>query len=238
MWDALRQIIPSRREQTYSHLLVAILLLLFVTPFITESVGLPWLDDYLIVLVLLAALYNAATHRRAVVVGLVLGALAVVARLVSAHVGELSRAGYAAVASATLLFLGYVVWHILNDLLRGRRLTAEKIVGAIVAYLLIGLLWAIAYMFVEVIDPGSFRVPEDVVSLVGSDARETPMSIFVHYSFVTLSTLGYGDITPVTSTARTLSWVEAVVGPLYLAVMIARLVGIQVAETHDRTGGR
>jgi hypothetical protein len=238
MLDTLRRIFLGSRERTYSYLLIAILLLLFVTPFITDSVGLSWLDDYLIIVVLLAALNNAATHRRHVMVGIVLGLLAIVARVASAHIEELPKSGHAAVTASTLVFLGYVVWHILNDVLRGRRLTAEKIIGAIVAYLMIGMVWAMAYMLVELFEPGSLRVPEDVVSLVRADPNEQPISVFVYYSFVTLSTLGYGDLTPVTATARTLSWVEAVVGPLYLAILVARLVGIQVAEAKDKDDDR
>jgi hypothetical protein len=132
------------------------------------------------------------------------------------------------------MFFSYLVFHILADVLRGHRLTTEKIIGAVVAYLLIGMTWSLAYMLVEVVQPGSFRVPEDVAALLASNPRESPWSIFVYYSFVTLTTLGYGDITPVGTMARTLSWMESVVGPLFLAILIARLVAIQVAEGKDR----
>lgn len=70
-----------------------------------------------------------------------------------------------------------------------------------------------------------------------SSPRESLWSIFIYYSFVTLTTLGYGDITPVGTGARTLSWMESVVGPLYLAILIARLVAIQVAEGRDGDSG-
>jgi hypothetical protein len=234
MMDTLRSVFLGSREHPYTYLLIAILLLLFVTPFITEAIGIPWLDDYLIIVVLIAALNNVAAKRHHVMVGVILGLPVIAVRIFRAHVEDLSRVGFAVVIVPTVIFFCYLVWHILNDVLRGRRLTTEKIIGAIVAYLLIGMTWSLAYMLVVVIEPGAFRIPEDVVAVVRSDPQETPWSVFVYYSFVTLTTLGYGDITPVSALARTLSWFESVVGPLYLAILIARLVGIQVAEGRDK----
>ena len=236
MMDTLRRVFFGSQEHPYTYLLIAILLLLFVTPLITDAVGVPWLDDYLIIVVLIAALNNVAAHRRQVLIGVMLGVPAIAVRFYGAHMGEPSRVGYCVVIVPTLVFFCYLVWHILNDVLRGRRLTTEKIIGAIVAYLMIGMIWSLAYLLVEVLEPNSFRVPNDIVSLVRAETADSPWSVFVYYSFATLTTLGYGDITPVGTMARTLSWIESAVGPLYLAILIARLVGIQVAEGRDNCG--
>jgi hypothetical protein len=237
MLDTVRRIIFGTQDRPYTYLLIAILLLLFVTPPFTDAFGIPWLDDYLIIVVLIAALNNVAAKRQHVMIGVILGLPVIAVRIFGAHAEELSRFGIAVVIVPTLMFFSYLVLHILADVLRGRRLTAEKIIGAVVAYLLIGMTWSLAYMLVEVVQPGSFRLPEDVLALLASNPQESPWSVFVYYSFVTLTTLGYGDITPVGTMARTLSWMESVVGPLFLAILIARLVAIQVAEGKDRDTG-
>jgi len=103
--------------------------------------------------------------------------------------------------------------------------------GAMVAYLLIGLQWSFIYGFIERVEPGSFSIPAEMLARGETGPPATPVSIFAYYSFVTLATLGYGDVTPIGAAARTFAWFEAVVGQLYVAVMIARLVGIQVTES-------
>ncbi len=100
--------------------------------------------------------------------------------------------------------------------------TMNHIVGALCIYLLLGVVWAVLFAFVQLVDPAAFeyagRTPGD------------PIEHLLYYSFVTLTTLGYGDITPVHSVARTLAYLEAVVGQLYIAVLIAGLLGRRVAD--------
>ena len=96
------------------------------------------------------------------------------------------------------------------------------------AYLLIGIIWADVYAILENIVPGSFttggiQLAADPGAVIVT-AREQ-LAHFSYFSLVTLSTLGYGDITPVTRPARALASTEAIFGQLYLAVLIARLVG-------------
>jgi hypothetical protein len=91
----------------------------------------------------------------------------------------------------------------------------ERVAGAVVLYLLIGLLWANIYMLVHRLAPGSFSRPT-------GDAADFPE--WVYFSFVTLTTVGYGDITPVARGARALATLEAFVGQLYPAIIIARFV--------------
>ena len=91
----------------------------------------------------------------------------------------------------------------------------HRIAGAITVYLLIGLLWRKLYQVVELISPGSFRIPE---------GESIDAASLYYFSFVTLATLGYGDISPVNIVARNLSVLEAIVGQLYLVILISRLV--------------
>jgi hypothetical protein len=105
-----------------------------------------------------------------------------------------------------------------------RRVTAELVYGAINVYLLIGLSFAFILALVEFIQPGSITGLE---SLSVSDDSIIP---FLYFSFVTMTTLGYGDISPATGPAASLVYVEAIVGQLYVAIMIARLVGLYVVQ--------
>ena len=100
-------------------------------------------------------------------------------------------------------------------------------IGALCLYLLLGVLWTILFAFVELARPAAFHYAKDVPG----DALEN----FMYYSFVTLTTLGYGDLTPVHPVARTLAYLEAVVGQLYIAVLVASLVGRYAAGLESRT---
>jgi hypothetical protein len=127
-----------------------------------------------------------------------------------------------------LLFLILVVAAILAHVFRSRHITRETIAGAICAYLLIGATWAHVFSIVENVMPGSFAdnsIEADAAS--GPEPIRDQSNRFTYFSLVTLTTLGYGDITPVTQPAKNLAALEAIFGQLYLAVLIARLVSQQ-----------
>ncbi len=95
--------------------------------------------------------------------------------------------------------------------------TSERINAALCLYFIAGLIWAFFYLVMYDLKPESFNIK-------GAD-----LDNFIYYSFITLSTLGYGDITPLSPTARAFSYVEAVLGQIYLAVIIARIVSLHLA---------
>ena len=133
-----------------------------------------------------------------------------------------------AFASSTA-FLSFLTLVILVAVLRDVIITADTIVGALCAYFLMGVTWASAYSILALVSPGAFSVSPAL-----APQWNTPGMPFVpllqYYSFTTLSTVGYGDITPVTAGARTLSTLEGITGQLYIAVLIARLVGIHTTH--------
>ncbi len=86
--------------------------------------------------------------------------------------------------------------------------------------------WAFVFSVLECIHPGSFSIGEGQIG-VG-------LLLFIYYSFVTITTLGYGDITPLTAPANSISLLEAVIGQIYLVVLVARLVGMHIAPSMDR----
>lgn len=120
-------------------------------------------------------------------------------------------------------FLVVAIVHTLRQVVFGTELDANRLVGAICVFLLLGIIWAIAYSFLDLAVPDSFR---------GLSAAHMPGfdSGWLYFSFVTLTTLGYGDITPVTGIARTLSYMQAVAGQFYVAVLVAGLVSAFIAD--------
>ena len=120
-------------------------------------------------------------------------------------------------ALSLLLFLVVV----LGQTLRAGPVTIHRIQGAVAAYLLLGILWAYAYALVAHLRPGAFSGPVS--------PADGPRAFF-YFSFVTLTTVGYGDVLPVHPAARSLAMLEAVTGPLYLAILVSRLVSLAVAS--------
>jgi hypothetical protein len=115
------------------------------------------------------------------------------------------------------LFLLVAVWASFRQVLLSNEISFNRVVGAICVYLLLGSIWAVSYAMIESISPGSFAGAA-LENVAGWDTR------WLYFSFITLTTLGYGDITPVTNTARVLVYTEAIVGVFYMAVMVAGLV--------------
>jgi hypothetical protein len=107
----------------------------------------------------------------------------------------------------------WTVWH----LALAQRVTARTLLGAVSGYLLVGIAFAVSYAMLEVVAPGALRLGE---------ARSSDL---VYFSFITLATVGYGDITPVSAAARMLAVAEAVIGQFYVAAVVARLISLFVA---------
>lgn len=124
----------------------------------------------------------------------------------------------------SLVFLGMLAVIVLFQVFREGPITIQRISGAVVVYLLLGLMWALAYQLIELQQPGSLNFAD--APAIG----DTLSARLVYFSFVTLSltTLGYGDITAVSPVARTLAMLEAVIGQLFPAILIARLVSMEL----------
>jgi amino acid transporter len=142
--------------------------------------------------------------------------------------------------SPTLLFIGSACWAVffafvtvsqLRSVLKQRAVTGETIANAVSVYLLIGLTWGIVYVVLYQLDPQAFNF--------GSATPPTMQDVFptlIYFSMTTLSTIGFGDITPMTLQARYLAVSEGITGQLYLAILVARLVGMQMStpQPHHR----
>lgn len=137
--------------------------------------------------------------------------------------------------TASVLFLVLVTAGILSHVLASERVTVDTVFGAACVYLIIGLLWGSIFALLEFWAPGSLRLPQD-----GAGAAKSALApllqdtIILYYSFETLTTIGYGDVTPLSVPARFLSVCEALVGQLYMAILVARFVALQVSHSPPR----
>jgi voltage-gated potassium channel len=106
--------------------------------------------------------------------------------------------------------------------------SGDAIFGTVCGYLLLGIVWSLLYSAVETASPGSFAVPAPGGADVA--AARPDRGTLSYYSFITLATVGYGDVTPLTPLARTLAWIEAITGQFYLAILVAGFVGFKVTQ--------
>ncbi len=120
---------------------------------------------------------------------------------------------------AALTFLLIVLWWVYRE----GSVTGHRVRGAIAAYLLLALCFSLAYDLIEYVHPGSFTLPPG-----GAQGMQTRSALFLYFSVVTLTTVGFGDIAAVHPVARSLVMVEALVGTLYPAILLARLVTLQL----------
>lgn len=201
-------------------LLISLLLFFVLRPFLEEFVRIKFLMNIFVSVILFCGLY-AVSRRKSVFVIALLIALPMFTAQWAGHFVEIPYLSLLAKMFG-VLFYAYTAIIILSYILREKKVTAEIIYGAICAYLLIGLMWACVFFSLETLQPGSFQMAQGL---------NPGFSEFSYYSFVTLTTLGYGDITPLSHPARSLSTTEAVTGQLYLAIMIAGLVGIYISQT-------
>lgn len=214
-------------KRPFLALLVSMIALLVVPSFWEENFlgGLPVM--VLFSSVMLAGIWSAAEDRRVFRFGLVLLIPTLAARWY-VFVDPVAAA-FLASSFTTLIFLLFTTAVVLAAVLRERQISLDTISGGISVYFLLGVAWAVAYGMLEVIHPGSFPVREDGMEL-GSALRHGWLNDLLYLSFVTLSTLGYGDLTPLTRPARVLATLEAIVGQLFIAIFIARLVGMHIAQ--------
>ena len=129
---------------------------------------------------------------------------------------------------ATLAFLGLATAECFRQIATTNTIDANRITGAICVYFLLGVMWSVLYAVLEYVVPGSFA------GLTAQDTSDWNPD-WIYYSFVTLTTLGYGDILPISFSARALAYMEAVVGQFYIAILVAGLVSAYMSE--KQSGG-
>jgi hypothetical protein len=207
----------NSKQSQYLYLLIAILMQLLVYPFFEASPYKSVIMNVLSTFVLVTAVYVIGFGRKQLFTAVALGGFAFVGIW---YVMFIEPRYYLAILSVMcrISFNVYVIFLILVSLFRAKQVTFNTIYGAVSVYLLIGTMFSILYTFIETLLPGSFFIDE------------TRSLDFVFFSFTTLTTLGYGDITPVSAYARTATSLQAIIGVLYIAILISRFVGIYIAQ--------
>lgn len=176
---------------------------------------------------LLVCLYLAASRRSELFLGTAVAAMAVLLSWMSVLSAES--------VPLTIPVLSYVVFFALvtaflvRFLFRSDTISEEMIFASVCLYMIVGLLWSFIYFLIEAGFPGSFSNVHAIEA--GTEAPFAALIDLIYYSFVTLSTLGYGDIAPITRVARSWAIVEALTGQFYLAIVVARLVGLHISSS-------
>jgi hypothetical protein len=243
-FEQLREAIRLRFEpRRHSALLIAIITAFAVRPMIGDSGGAEAVFGVALVLLLLIALYNInvdelvsrggrlTAPRRRRIIGWTLAIAAGVGRV---SVILIPNKTFNLVETfCSLFFVLFVTVSELRSVLRQREVTSETICLAVSVYLLVGFTWTLLYVVMFQRHPESFAglatiQPTDPTNL------QHIFPVFGYYSLGTLSTIGGGDITPVGLQARYATVAEAIVGQFYLAILVARLVGLQMSQSMSR----
>jgi len=173
--------------------------------------------------VLLAGVFSLYHNRALLVVGMLLLVPAMATRWVFFWLETPAMAPIS--ISFWLLFSLFNVGALFVYIQRRGTPTNDTIYGGICIYVLMGYCFGAGFALIETLNPGSLHFEQGAPE--GIAALEFKMA---YYSFVTLSTLGYGDITPLSPVAQSLAMLEAVAGPMFVAVFLARLVGVRTAK--------
>lgn len=209
-------ILPKGR---FMKLLVLLLGMLVLAPLLEQFFHLLILEDLFLTAVFVYAAYSISRNKilLATAIGLALPAIA------STWLKPFVKAQWFAISGGLcdVAFIATITVAILIYIFRQKEIDGDVIAGAIVAYLLMAVMWSQIYLVLETAQPGSFNLP--------AGAGDSKQALLRYFSLVTITTVGYGDITPATHAARAFANLESVVGQLYLVIQVAWLVGMHVS---------
>jgi hypothetical protein len=210
----------SRSKERFLILICLILGLIVVVPILKGFAALRIFLDIFITAIYISMVYTVSHKKRHLYIGVLLA----MAMLISLWLQYFQQSNlvFAIGRICGILLLIMVIINTLAFIFKSEDVTIEVIYAAILVYLLMALMWSFVYVLLELINSASFNV---ALSL-----EQGSQMWSIYYSFVTITTLGYGDITPATELASSFSILEAVVGQLYLVVVVARLVGMHVSS--------
>jgi hypothetical protein len=203
------------------YLLCSLAFLIFGFPFVDESRG--WLLTLMLVLILLMSIFAMAVRRYELVLGTILTLLIAGFSFIP-HEDDVVTVGIVGPVLGMICF-GYIVVLMLRRIfLHTRDVSLDTIYVALSAYLMLGVVFAQAFTVIAVVQPGSFESSGVALAVnAGSFDR------LLGFSFVTLTTLGYGNIVPILPRAVSIAVAEALIGQIYLTVLLARLVAMELA---------
>lgn len=215
----------SLKQHNFIYLLVGMLFLLLVIPLYRDLSGAAYhhVSELTFSVVLIIGVWSLRGKPGWFLAGIVLVVLGVggnILALTAWGVGfvYLSLCSY-------IVFLLLTISLAIQQVVRTGTVDANSMIGAVCIYLLLGIIWALFYVMINLLIPGSFTA-----EITGSAYQQ--LQVFLYYSFVTLTTLGYGDVFPIKATARALATTEAMFGQFYMATLVAGLVSAYLSADH------
>jgi voltage-gated potassium channel len=199
--------------------LIALILLIVSAPFIQDLPEGYVIEPILITLVMISAVLAVGDRRRVLVIALILLAPALAGKWINHLNPKLMHP--AVYLGTSVVFFGFVVARLLAFIVRAKHVDANVLSAGVAGFLTIGAVWSAAYLTVARINPAAFTMP-----VIPGTPATMDASSAMYFSVVTLTTVGYGDIAPVSRVARMLAMVEAITGMFYMAMLIARLVSV------------
>jgi hypothetical protein len=130
--------------------------------------------------------------------------------------------------SLRMAFLGFAAIVILGDIFKRKLVRVDDVLGAACGYLLAGAAWSNLFQVCEIVYPGSFNGSAAIIGQLANPQERA--AVFNYFSFATLTTTGYGDMTPARGPATAFAMLETIFGQFYIAVLVAQLVGIRLAQ--------
>ena len=219
--------IKRLKEYRNLQLFITLLSFFFVLPFLNSSKLSGLVLTLFLSLVLVFAVLAAGSGKRVFRITLILGGIALLSGWWDS---PYTRTEVSMVVSkiSFCLFFAFVAGILLNKIFHTQKVTANTIYGATCVYILMGICWAFIYTLIEFLNPNAFNPSE--ISTTISGKTHTLFIDFFYYSFVTITTLGYGDIVPVAKFAKMLSILESLIGQLFIVILVSRLVGMYTAQ--------
>lgn len=214
----------SHERGPYALLFLLVFTLFILAPLLSARIIVPLILEIAFSAIIISGALIVTTRTSFRLFAIVVGLLSVAIQFWGVFSGKTTQ------TVESLLSVGLLVAFALlmaRNFLIQERSPAHRIAGAVTIYLVLGLIWMRLYQLLESVSPGSFRFP------AGEDLNAAALSYF---SFVTLATLGYGDITPISLVARDLAVLEAVMGQLYLVILISWLVSQGVEKSGKKRG--
>ena len=220
---------PDAERGPFLWLLIAQVAFMATSPLASLSPEGQWIRIIGLFAILISGVYAAAVRRGFLIIAVALMLPAIFAWLgpdvFSATADEVSR-----LLSAAACF-AFTVGIVTSAVAHHKEVRRETILGGIDAYLLLGLTFMLFHQAVALADPGAYTINGAAINEFSAESRKSyGLSTMLYFSFTTLTTLGYGDIAPHSPIARLLTSTEAIIGQLYVAIFIARLVSIQVSQ--------
>lgn len=213
----------------------ALALMILLMPLAAQQHGPAIILRALLTLVLLSGVFASSRNRTVLLISILLAGSATI----TGWVADLRDSEVVAAVSWLLavLNIGFVGGVVANAVLRRETVTADAIFAILSVFLLIGIAFAIIFGLIEYFHPGSFLLRGEKIP--GSDTltgSAYSFSVLLYLSFVTLATVGYGDIHPMEPLAQVLCATEGIVGQVFLAVVVARVIGMSLASSKEKTG--